>query len=146
MATATETRTVIDAILAQRNFSIFANALEQAELAEELRGEGPFTIFAPNDDAFDLIPKSTWRDLMAAGNEELLYDILTYHIVPGQIWMASLEPDVTLTTLAGQHLTVCKDRRGELCLDRSHILQGDITCANGLVQVIDKVLLPGNRD
>lgn len=146
MAAATDTRNVIDAILAQRDFSTFSSALEQAELTEELRAEGPFTIFAPNDEAFDLIPKSTWRDLTRPGNEELLYDILTYHIVPGRVTVADLEPGQQMTTLAGQHLNTCKDRAGQLCLDRSHILQGDITCANGLVHVIDKVLLPGNRD
>lgn len=146
MAAATETQTVIDAIRAQHNFSMFAKALEHADLADELRDVGPFTVFAPNDEAFQMIPQSTWRDLMAPGNEELLYDILTYHVVPNRVTTADLEPGVDLTTLAGQHLHLCNSEVGELCIDRSHILRGDIACSNGLVHVIDKVLLPGNRD
>lgn len=143
---ATAALDLLDTLTFHHRFSIFLSALEQAGLVHELRAAGPFTLLAPTDAAISRLPAQTWRDLLRPGNEELLYDILTYHVIPGEVRVSDLRPGQELITLGGQHLRGCQDRQGEICLDRAHIIQGDIVCANGILHAIDKVLLPGIRD
>ena len=146
MSTAAATLDIVDTLASAQSFSTFLKALEQSGVTEELRAAGPFTVFAPTDMAFNRIPPNTLRDLMKSGNEELLYDIMSYHVVPGEVHADSLQPGQNFTTLGGQHLSSCKDQAGAICLDRSHIIQADVACVNGILHAVDKVLLPGNRD
>jgi transforming growth factor-beta-induced protein len=132
---------IVDTAVADGRFTTLAAALGAAELIETLKGGGPFTVFAPTDDAFALLPEGTVESLLLPENKQQLIDILLYHVVAGKV-MA--EDVVTLTeaeTVLGQNVSI-KVEDGKVFINDSEVIITDIVTSNGVIHVIDTVLLP----
>jgi transforming growth factor-beta-induced protein len=132
---------IVDTAVADGRFTTLAAALGAAELVETLKGEGPFTVFAPTDDAFAALPEGTVESLLLPENKQALTDILLYHVVAGKV-MA--EDVVTLTeaeTVLGQNVSIKVDM-GKVYINDSEVIITDIVTSNGIIHVIDAVLLP----
>jgi len=132
---------IVDTAVADGRFTTLAAALGAAELIETLKGGGPFTVFAPTDDAFALLPEGTVESLLLPENKQQLIDILLYHVVAGKV-MA--EDVVTLTeaeTVLGQNVSI-KVEDGKVFINDAEVIVTDIVTSNGVIHVIDTVLLP----
>ena len=133
---------IVDTALAAGKFSTLAAALGAAGLIQTLKGEGPFTVFAPTDDAFAKIPAETLSQLLQPENREKLTAILTYHVVAGRVTshdVMNLDPDAAIT-LQGQTLKINTD--GGLKINDAKVITPDIAATNGVIHVIDSVLMP----
>ena len=133
---------IVDTALAAGKFSTLAAALGAAGLIQTLKGEGPFTVFAPTDDAFARIPAETLSQLLQPENREKLTAILTYHVVAGRVTshdVMNLDPDAAIT-LQGQPLKINTD--GGLKINDAKVITPDIAATNGVIHVIDSVLMP----
>ena len=135
------TRDIIESALAAGSFNTLATALANADLIDALRGEGPFTVFAPSDEAFARLPSGTVEDLLKPENRDRLVSILTYHVVPGRLDSKAILGGAGAASLNGQRLHPSL-RGGELLIDESRVVQADIQTTNGIIHVIDRVLLP----
>ena len=125
-------------------FKTLCAAIEAAGLASTLQGEGPFTVFAPTDEAFAKLPAGTVEGLLKPENKGKLVSILTYHVVPGRMFSDKVEASKTLKTVQGQEIAITvKD--GKAMADKATIVKTDIDSSNGVVHVIDAVLMPGER-
>jgi uncharacterized surface protein with fasciclin (FAS1) repeats len=123
------------------NLSTLVSAVKAAGLVETLSGEGPFTVFAPDNDAFDKLPKATLTDLLKPENKKQLTDILTYHVVPGTYAASDLTDGQELKTVNGETLKVSvKD--GTVKVGDATVTQADVFQSNGVAHVIDTVLQP----
>jgi transforming growth factor-beta-induced protein len=132
---------IVDTAVADGRFTTLAAALGAAELIDTLKGEGPFTVFAPTDDAFAKLPAGTVESLLLPENKQQLIDILLYHVVAGKV-MA--EDVVTLTeaeTVLGQNISI-KVENGKVFINDAEVIITDIVTSNGIIHVIDTVLLP----
>jgi uncharacterized surface protein with fasciclin (FAS1) repeats len=139
---ATEAMDIVDTAVADGRFSTLVAAVQAAELVDTLKGEGPFTVFAPTDDAFAALPEGTLDTLLLPENKQQLTDILLYHVVPGQVMAADVVGLTSATTVLGQDATV-KVEDGKVFLnDNVEIIITDIETSNGVIHVIDTVLLP----
>ncbi len=135
------TEDLVAVALADGSFKTLAAALQAASLVETLRGEGPFTVFAPTDQAFAKLPQGTIAMLLKPENKAKLAAVLTYHVVPGRIMLNQALQAGTATTIQGGLLPVYyKD--GAAMIGESKILQANIEAKNGVIHVIDRVLLP----
>jgi uncharacterized surface protein with fasciclin (FAS1) repeats len=138
--------TVVDVAASNDDFSTLVTAVEAAGLAETLNGDGPFTVFAPVNDAFAALPAGTLDTLLLPENEDQLTAVLTYHVVPQEAMSSDLRDGMTITTVQGQPLTVGVSDTGVTLTDASgnavSVVQADIEAGNGVVHVIDGVLLP----
>jgi uncharacterized surface protein with fasciclin (FAS1) repeats len=138
--------TVVDVAASDQNFSTLVTAVQTAGLAETLSGEGPFTVFAPVNDAFAALPQGTVDTLLQPANREQLTSVLTYHVVPAKALLGDLSDGMTVTTVQGQPLTVNVTGAAVTLTDGSgntvSVVQPDIEAGNGVVHVIDGVLLP----
>jgi uncharacterized surface protein with fasciclin (FAS1) repeats len=138
--------TVVDVAASNDDFSTLVTAVEAAGLAETLNGDGPFTVFAPVNDAFAALPAGTLDTLLLPENEDQLTAVLTYHVVPMEAMSDDLSDGMTITTVQGQPLTVGVSDTGVTLTDASgnavSVVQADIEAGNGVVHVIDEVLLP----
>jgi uncharacterized surface protein with fasciclin (FAS1) repeats len=124
-------------------FTTLAAALDAGELVSALQAEGPFTVFAPTDDAFAALPEGVLDDLLLPENQSQLQDILRYHVVSGQIFSGNLEDRATPTTLQGQTLTV--DLSEGVMINEANVTTADIITKNGVIHIIDAVLLPASN-
>ncbi|MCK4414692.1 MAG: fasciclin domain-containing protein [Candidatus Eisenbacteria sp.] len=124
------------------SFATLMAAVEAAGLAEVLRGEGPFTLFAPSDEAFAKLPPGTVESLLA--DKKRLAEVLAYHVVPGKVMAGDVAKVETAKTLYGQELEVKTDEEG-VRIDEARIVAHDIVCKNGVIHVIDRVVFPGER-
>ena len=132
---------IVDTAVAAGSFSTLAKALTAAGLVETLKGKGPFTVFAPTDDAFAKLPAGTLEDLLKPENKEKLKAILTYHVVSGDVKAADVVKLKTAKTVNGQDLKITvKD--GTVMVDNAKVTKTDIMCSNGVIHVIDAVVLP----
>ena len=131
-------KTIVDIAVENGNFTTLVTALKAAGLVETLQGDGPFTVFAPNDDAFAKLPKGTVESLLK--NEKKLTSILTYHVVAGKVTAADVSKLTEAKTLQGQTVTV--DARDGVMINSSKVIAADIMGSNGIIHVIDSVLLP----
>ena len=140
---------VVDSIADEGSFATLLGALEAVGLADELREAGPFTLFAPTDEAFEALPAGAIDALLEPENREDLVAILSYHVVPGAHDAATLsemagagigEEPATLETAGGKSLVV--DDRVGLSIDGAGVVEADIEASNGVVHAIDTVLLP----
>ncbi len=132
---------IVDTAVADGRFTTLAAALGAADLVETLKGEGPFTVFAPTDDAFAALPEGTVETLLLPENKQKLTDILLYHVVAGKVMAADV---VTLTeaeTVLGQDVAIKVDM-GKVYINDSEVIITDIVTSNGVIHVIDAVLLP----
>ncbi|HSB28900.1 MAG TPA: fasciclin domain-containing protein [Pyrinomonadaceae bacterium] len=131
---------IVDTALSAGNFSTLAAALGAAGLIEALKGEGPFTVFAPTDDAFAKIPQQTLSELLQPENKEKLKAILTYHVVPGRVTSREVANLNSATTLQGQMLKISK--QDGVKINDAKVIAPDVEATNGLIHVIDTVLMP----
>ena len=138
--------TVVDVAAGDERFSTLVTAVQAAGLEEALRGDGPFTVFAPTNDAFAALPAGTLDTLLLPENRDQLTSILTYHVVEGRVLSSDLTDGMHIPTLDGQTLTVGVTHDGYTLTDTSGrtatILNADIEAGNGVVHTIDTVLLP----
>jgi uncharacterized surface protein with fasciclin (FAS1) repeats len=107
---------------------------------DTLKGEGPFTVFAPTDAAFAKLPKGTVEDLLKPENKDQLVAVLTYHVVPGKVMSTDLSDGMTAATVQGGEVTITTE--GGAKVDGANIVQADIEASNGVIHVIDAVILP----
>ena len=141
---AAEGETVVDVAAANGSFSTLVTAIEAAGLTETLNGEGPYTVFAPTDEAFAALPEGTLDKLLLPENKEVLTEILTYHVVPGEV----LAADVTtgpVATVEGSELDLVSEG-GNVTVNGATVSEADITASNGVIHVIDTVLIPESVD
>ncbi|HEY5905622.1 MAG TPA: fasciclin domain-containing protein [Actinomycetota bacterium] len=144
-APAETTETITDVVAGNEDFSTLLAAVEAAGLGETLAGEGPFTVFAPTDEAFAALPEGTLETLLKPKNEELLSSILTYHVVPAEVMAADVESG-EVTTVNGATFTVDASDMGVSITDGQgnevDVVTTDIVTSNGVIHVIDGVVLP----
>jgi uncharacterized surface protein with fasciclin (FAS1) repeats len=140
-AGAQQTRNIVDTAVAAGSFTTLARALTAADLASTLQGPGPFTVFAPTDEAFAKLPAGTLDDLLKPENKDKLRRILTYHVVPGEVRAADVVKLQSAKAVSGDTVTV-KVRDGKVHVDDANVIQTDIQASNGVIHVIDTVILP----
>jgi uncharacterized surface protein with fasciclin (FAS1) repeats len=132
---------IVDTAVAAGSFKTLASALQAAGLVDTLKGKGPFTVFAPTDEAFAKLPAGTLEDLLKPENKEKLAAILTYHVVPGKVLAAQVAKMKSAKTLNGQSLTISAGQ-GTVMVDNARVVKTNILCSNGVIHVIDSVVLP----
>jgi transforming growth factor-beta-induced protein len=132
---------IVETALATKSFSTLATALGAAGLSETLKGDGPFTVFAPTDSAFAKVPRQTLDDLLQPENKEKLAAILSYHIVPGRVTSREVFSMNSATTLQGQKLKI--SRKDDVKVNEAKVIVTDVEATNGVIHVIDSVLMPG---
>ncbi len=130
--------TIVDIAVQAGKFNTLVQAVQAAGLVETLSGEGPFTVFAPTDEAFAQIPQETLQAVLA--DKEKLTAILTYHVVPGKLMATDVARSSQLQTVQGQSITV--NTEGGVRVDDANVIQTDIEADNGVIHVIDRVLMP----
>ena len=139
---APELSDIVDTAVADGRFTTLAAALGAADLVDTLKGEGPFTVFAPTDDAFAKLPEGTVASLLLPENLEQLKSILLYHVVSGKVMAADVVTLTSADTVGGQAITI-KVVDGKVFLnDTVEVIITDIEATNGIIHVIDAVLLP----
>jgi len=138
---ASDQKDIVDTAVAAGNFNTLVTAIKAADLAGTLKSPGPFTVFAPTDEAFAKLPPGTVEDLLKPENKEKLASILTYHVVPGNVMAADVVKITSAKTVNGQSLTI-KTENGVVMVDAAKVVKTDIKCSNGVIHVIDAVVLP----
>ncbi|MEX0272409.1 fasciclin domain-containing protein [Leptolyngbyaceae cyanobacterium UHCC 1019] len=141
-ATVAKTNTIVDVASGNKSFSTLVTAVKAAGLAETLSGKGPFTVFAPTNEAFNALPKGTLETLLKPENKATLQKILTYHVVSGTVMAKDVNPG-SVKTVEGSPIMV-KVQGGKVMINNANVIKTDIKASNGVVHVIDKVLLPPN--
>ena len=132
---------IAEVAMGNEDFETLVAAVQAAGLAETLMGEGPFTVFAPTDDAFAALPEGTVEDLLKPENKDQLTAILTYHVLPGSYMAADIADDLALATVEGSDVTF--NTEDGVMIEDANIVATDITASNGVIHVIDKVIMPG---
>jgi len=135
---------IVDTAVSAGSFKTLATALTKAGLVEALKGDGPFTVFAPTDEAFEKLPKGTLEELLKPENKERLAAILTYHVVDGRVMAAQAMKLPAAKTLNGQQIELVT-RNKSLTVDGATVAKADIECSNGVIHVIDRVILPSDK-
>ena len=137
-------KNIVETAVSAGSFNTLAAALTAADLLDALQGDGPFTVFAPTDEAFAALPQETLQALLKPENKDLLQTILLHHVVQGDVRAASVVDITGATSLAGQRLAV---EVGEgVSVGGAQVLKTDIACSNGVIHVIDRVILPATED
>ena len=131
---------IVDTAVEAGSFTTLVAAVEAAGLVETLKGKGPFTVFAPTDEAFAALPEGTVESLLLPENKDQLVAILTYHVVPGKVMSSDLSDDMMATTVQGTDVMIDLDN-GVMVQDAT-VVSADIETSNGVIHVIDKVILP----
>jgi len=132
---------IVDTAVSAGSFNTLVAAVKAADLVETLKGEGPFTVFAPTDDAFAKLPEGTLDDLLKPENKEKLQAILTYHVVPGKVMAKEVTGLDSAKTVNGQKISIKTDH-GTVMVNDAKVVKTDIVCTNGVIHVIDTVILP----
>lgn len=133
---------IVDTASAAGDFGTLLAAAEAAGLVETLKSEGPFTVFAPTDAAFAALPEGTVEDLLKPENKEALAAILTYHVIAGKVMSADLTDDMEAATVNGD--TVIIDLDNGVMVDGANVTAADIEATNGVIHVIDAVIMPNS--
>ncbi len=141
MVSASEKKDIVDTAVAAGSFQTLAKALDAAGLVDTLKGKGSFTVFAPTDEAFAKLPAGTLEDLLKPENKDKLVAILTYHVVPEEIRASQVTKLKFAKTVNGQSLTITTEGSA-LMVDNARVVKPDILCSNGVIHVIDSVMLP----
>jgi uncharacterized surface protein with fasciclin (FAS1) repeats len=136
-----EAKDVVDTAVASDDFTTLVAAVEAAGLVDTLKGDGPFTVFAPTDAAFDNLPAGTLDELLEPENGDKLTSILTYHVVPGKVMAAEVVGMDAAETIQGAEVAIAAEG-GSVKLNDANVTATDIECVNGVIHVIDAVLLP----
>jgi uncharacterized surface protein with fasciclin (FAS1) repeats len=137
-----EAKTIVDVADEAGAFKTLLVAAKAAGLDEVLMGEGPFTVFAPTDEAFKKLPEGTLEELLDPENKEKLVAILQYHVVAGEVMAEDVVKVEEAETVLGQNIKVAVSDEGEVSINDAKVLQTDIEADNGIIHVIDTVILP----
>ena len=140
-ADAMTTKDVVDTAIAAGSFNTLVQAVQAADLVATLKGDGPFTVFAPTDEAFAKLPAGTLENLLKPENKPQLQAILTYHVVPGKVMSSDAAMASSAKTVNGQSFRITKSGNG-LMVDDANVVKADIAASNGVIHVIDRVILP----
>lgn len=131
---------IVDTAVEAGTFETLVAAVQAAGLVETLKGEGPFTVFAPTDEAFAALPEGTVENLLLPENKDQLVAILTYHVVPGKVMSTDLTDDMEAATVQGSTVTI--DLDNGVMVENATVTTADIETSNGVIHVIDTVILP----
>ena len=131
---------IVDIAAGNDAFSTLVTAVTAADLVDTLKGDGPFTVFAPTNDAFAALPEGTVEDLLKPENKDQLTAVLTYHVVPGKVMSSDLSDGMMAETVQGGEVTIGTE--GGVTVDGANVVQADIEASNGVIHVIDGVILP----
>jgi uncharacterized surface protein with fasciclin (FAS1) repeats len=140
-ARAQQTRDIVDTAVAAGSFTTLAKALTAADLVTTLKGPGPFTVFAPTDEAFAKLPPGTLDNLLNPENKAMLRRVLTYHVIPGKVLTADVVKVSTVKAVSNDTLPI-KVSGSTVRVDEARVVKTDIAATNGVIHVIDAVLLP----
>lgn len=132
---------VVQVAMDDEQFSSFSQALQNSGLASSLKKQGPYTVFAPTNEAFDALPKQQRQQLMNTQNKQKLRNVLTYHVVEGEISASDLQDKSNLTTMQGETLKISRKDQ-DLMVGNAQIVEQDIQAGNGVIHGIDAVLMP----
>lgn len=143
-ATVCQAADIVETAVKAGQFKTLATALASAELVDTLKGKGPFTVFAPTDEAFAKLPQETVADLLKPENRQKLVAILTYHVVPGKVTAKEVVKLRGAVTVNGQRVDIQADKDG-VKVDSAKVVTTDIMCDNGVIHVIDSVILPATQ-
>ena len=132
---------IVDTAVSAGSFNTLVAAVKAAGLVDTLKGPGPFTVFAPTDEAFAKLPAGTVEELLKPENKSKLVAILTYHVVQGKVMARDVVKLHEAKTVNGQELTV-KAQMGSVMVNNANVVKTDILCTNGVIHVIDTVVLP----
>ena len=141
MGAASADKDIVDTAVAAGSFKTLAKALQAADLVETLKGAGPFTVFAPTDEAFAKLPAGTLEALLKPENKPKLQRILTSHVVAGKVMAADVVKTSSAKAVSGAMLTIAS-RDGGVTVDDAKVVKPDIAATNGVIHVIDSVILP----
>ena len=135
--------TIVEVAVGNKSFSTLVAAVKAAGLVETLSGAGPFTVFAPTDEAFAKLPKGTVEELVKPENKEKLTAILTYHVLAGKVMAAdAIAADGKMVkTVNGQEIAV-KVKDGKVMINEATVIIADVAASNGVIHAIDTVLMP----
>jgi len=131
---------IVDIAAGNDTFAAVVAAVKAADLVETLTGDGPFTVFAPTNEAFAALPEGTVEDLLKPENKDQLTAVLTYHVVPGKVMSGDLSDGMMAETVQGGEVTIGTE--GGVTVDGANVVQADIEASNGVIHVIDGVILP----
>ncbi len=134
---------IVTTALEAGSFETLAAALKAAGLVETLQGKGPFTVFAPTDEAFSRLPQGTLETLLKPENKNQLIAVLLYHVVPGNVSAAEIMQRPAAATANGQRVDF-KVAEGAVQVDGANVVNADIVCSNGVIHVVDRVILPAS--
>jgi len=140
-AQASTEKDIVDIAVEAGTFQTLVAAVTAADLVSVLKSEGPFTVFAPTDEAFAALPEGTVADLLKPENKDQLIAVLTYHVVAGKVTAADVVKLKEATTVQGTTVDIMV-MDGTVMIDKAHVVAADIMASNGVIHVIDKVLLP----
>ena len=132
---------IVDTAVAAGSFNTLAAALQAAGLIDALKGDGPFTVFAPTDDAFAKLPAGTLDSLLQSENKETLKALLLYHVIPGKVMSSDISGSVAPETLEGTTISVVASDGG-VTVNGANVIKADIEASNGVIHVIDAVINP----
>jgi len=132
---------IVDTAVAAGSFTTLAKALQAADLVDTLKGKGPFTVFAPTDEAFAKLPKSTLDDLLKPENKAMLRRVLTAHVVPGRVTSSDVVKLKSAKAVSGDTLAIAASG-GKVMIDGATVVKADIAASNGVIHVIDSVIVP----
>lgn len=135
-----QTKDIVDTAVAAGSFKTLVAAVQAAGLVETLKGPGPFTVFAPTDEAFAKLPAGTVESLLKPENKDKLVAILTYHVVPGKVMAADVKP-MEVKTVNGKEAKIAVTD-GKVTIDKANVVKTDIVTSNGVIHVIDAVIIP----
>ena len=139
-----ETKDIVDTAIAAGSFNTLAKALTAADLIGTLKGKGPFTVFAPTDEAFAKLPAGTLESLLKPENKAKLQRILTYHVVAGKVMAADVVKRHSATAVSGDTITIATNG-STVNVDNAKVVKTDVVASNGVIHVIDSVILPKDK-
>lgn len=132
---------IVDLAVATDDLSTLVTAVKAAGLVETLQGDGPFTVFAPTNAAFEALPEGVLEMLLKPENKDQLTAVLTYHVVPAEVMSGDLEDGMKAGTVEGSEATISINY-GDVMVDNANVVMADIDASNGVVHIIDAVILP----
>ncbi len=135
---------IVDVAVSAGSFETLIAAVKAAGLVEVLQSDGPFTVFAPTDDAFKALPEGTVAELLKPENKDKLVAILTYHVVPGKVMAADVVKLSSAKTVEGTSVTI-KTSEKSVMVDGANVIKTDIPASNGVIHVIDAVIIPSDE-
>ena len=143
-ASKSQSMDIVDLAVSQDNLSTLVAAVKAGGLVETLKGKGPFTVFAPTNEAFAALPAGTLESLLKPENKDKLAQILTYHVVSGKVMSTDLKDGMTAKTVQGGDVKIAISKDGVKVND-AKVIKADVNASNGVVHVIDKVILPPSK-